>query len=222
MSENANNETLNETVSDEKRDLTLEQKVENFTLENKEEAKQTDAELEKVLRKKNELLNEKKKAQMQNKQLVDELNSLRAAMARQEQEKLEQNQEYKTLWERTADELKKEREDRLSLEKNIVRNQKRKAFDRELGKSLSKERYYDFVNFDDIIVEADGTVNSDSVRYAVNLFRENYRELVPQTNVPRVGSEAPSNTGVIKANRGIKELNRADRSNLKRRLLNKS
>ncbi len=222
MSENANNETLNESVTNEKKDLTLEQKVENFKLETKGEDSASEAELEKVLKKKNELLNEKKKAQMQNKQLMDELTNLRTAMARQEQEKLEQNQEYKTLWERTADELKKEKEDRLSLERNIVKNQKRKSFDRELGKSLSKERYYDFVNFDDIIVEADGTVNSDSVRYAVNLFRENYRELVPQTNAPRVGSEAPSNTGVIKTTRGVNELNRADRSNLKRRLLTKS
>ena len=222
MSEITKNETLNESVTNEKKDLTLEQKVENFAIENKADDSASEAELDKVLKKKNELLNEKKKAQLQNKQLQDELANLRTAMARQEQEKLEQNQEYKTLWERTSDELKREREDRLNLEKNIVKSQKRKAFDRELGKSLSKDRYYDFVNFDDIIVEADGTVNSDSVRYAVNLFRENYRELVPQVNVPRVGSEAPSNAGVVKTRRNVNELTKEDRSNLKRRLLTKS
>lgn len=205
----------------EKKELELEKKVELHAMENQNNSDDSE-DLEKVLRKKNELLNEAKKAKQEKRELEERLKKMEAQFQQQEQEKLEKNQEYKTLWERTQEELKAAREEKIRLETNIVKGTKRKAFDRELGKSLSKERYYDFVMFDDIIVEADGTVNQESVRYAVNMFRENYRELVPVQQVPRVGSEAPSNDGVIRPKKTLHDMNKNDRANLKRqRLLNK-
>lgn len=210
----------NEQPVVEKQELNLEKKVELHSLETKND--ESDEDLEKVLRKKNKLLNEAKRAKQEKRELEERLKKMEAQFKLQEQEKLEKNQEYKTLWERTQEELRAAREDKLQLEHNIVKGTKRKAFDRELGKSLSKERYYDFVTFDDIIVDADGTVNQESVRYAVNMFRENYRELVPTQNIPRVGSEAPSNDGVIRPKKTLNDMTSADRSNLKRnRLLNK-
>lgn len=201
-------------------DLELEQTAEPQTLEPR--SGDDAGELERVLRNKDKLLDETKRVKLEKRELEDQLKKMQAQFKLQEQEKLEKNQEYKTLWERTQEELKIAREDKLQLESNIVKGTKRKAFDRELGKSLNKERYYDFVMFEDIIVDQDGTVNQESVRYSVNMFRENYRELVPTQQMPRVGSEAPSNDGVIRPKKTLNDMSSADRSNLKRqRLLNK-
>lgn len=210
--------TETKPVANEKNELELEKKVELHKMESKSDQDEA-LELEKIRRNKDEILNEKKRIQQEKRQLQDELNAMKAALEQQQREKLEEKQEYKQLWERTQEELKAEREKLFNVQNSIVRAEKRKAFDRELGKPLSKDRYYDFVNFDDIIIEEDGTVNSDSVRYAVNLFRESYRELVPQQSTPRVGSEAPSNDGVIRPKKTLNDMNKGDRSSMKRRLL---
>lgn len=178
-----------------------------------------DEDFEKVLRKKDQLLDEKKKVQSENAKLSQELNELKKALKRQEEEKLEEKQEYKKLWESTQEELKLERERRLEQEQKIVKSQKRKAVDRELGKPLAKERYYDFVPFDDIIIDADGSVNPDSVRYAVDNLRKNYPEVMPVTKVVKTGAEAPSNDGIIKTQKNLSEMKASERSNLKRKLL---
>lgn len=202
-----------------KKELPLEKKVELHSMEHSKDEQPEDEEIQKILKNKNEILNEKKRAQMELKKYKEELEAMKSALARQEQEKLEEKQEYKALWERTQQELQNEREARSKMQQDLVNAQKRKAFDKEIGKSLSKDQYYKFINFDDIIIEEDGSINSESVRYAVSVFRENYRELVPQQSTPRVGSEAPSNDGVIRPRKTLNDMSARERSALKKRAL---
>lgn len=178
---------------------------------------QSGEDLDALVKKKNELLNEKKREQQKNRQLVEELESLRSMFKRQEEEKLEEKQEYKTLWENTQKEKDQIKNDYLSLKNNLVREKKIKQFDKIIGLPLNKERYYDFVDLDSIIVEADGNINKDSVRYVANLFRENYPELTPRQNFPKVGSQSASNEGITGPRAKVDTKN--DRKNLRSQML---
>lgn len=167
-------------------------------------------------KKKNQLLDEKKKEQARNRELEQELSDLRTMFKQQETEKLEKNQEYKTLYENTLQEKTQVEQELYNMQNSLVSEKKKKAFNKELGCSLNKDRYYDFVDLNSILIDGDGMVNKDSVKYSVNLFRTNYPELVPKQNFPKVGSQSASNQGI--SNR-VKTETMADRSNAKRAFL---
>lgn len=207
-----------EQLENAEHELTAEQKVviDRNERPDKYQADE-DTDTNALIKKKNELLNEKKKEQMKNKQLMDELNSLKAMLKAQEDEKLEEKQEYKTLWENTQREKEEIENKYFGLQNNLVKEKKIKQFDKVIGAPLSKDRYYDFVDLNSIIVEADGSVNNDSVKYVVNLFRENYPELTPKQNFPKVGSQSASNMGIPAPQ--IKMDTANDRKNLRARLL---
>ena len=217
MSEENNNE--NQELKTE--DLNLEKKIELDKAKNPEIYKaeeSSDADLDGLIRKKNELLNEKKREQMRNRELQEELDRIKGMLRKQEDEKLEEKQEYKTLWENTQREKERIEQELYTERAKTVKEKKVKAFNKVLGNSLSKDRYYDFVDLDNILVEDDGTINNDSVKYAVNLFRENYPELVAAKEFPKVGSQAPSNQ---RLNTKADISSREARSNLKAQLLRK-
>jgi hypothetical protein len=212
------NEEKNQELESAEQPLTTEQKVVIDRNENPEAYKADDAvDTEALVKKKNDLLNEKKKEQQKNRQLQDELNALKAALQSQENEKLEEKQEYKTLWENTQKEKEEMENKYFNLQDNLVKEKKIKQFDKTVGASLSKDRYYDFVDLGSIIVNDDGSINKDSVKYVVNLFRENYPELTPKQNFPKVGAQSASNGG-IPAQRASTETSN-DRKNARARLL---
>lgn len=151
---------------------------------------------ESLIKKKNELLNEKKREQQKNRELQEELAAMKAMFQAQENEKLEEKQEYKTLWENTQREKEEMENKYFSLQNNLVKEKKIKQFDKVIGAPLTKERYYDFVDLNSIIVEDDGSIHKDSVKYVANLFRENYPELMPKQSFPKVGSQSASNSGI--------------------------
>ena len=212
-----NQELNQETVSEE---LNLEKKIELDKASKPEAYKEEEpqADVDGLIKKKNQLLNETKQERLKRQKLEEELNSLKAMLRKQEDEKLEEKQEYKTLWENTQREKEEIKEQYYSLQNSLVKEKKIKEFNKVLGNSLSKERYYDFVNFNDIIVDEDGTINKDSVKYAVNLFRENYPELVSRNDFPKVGSQAPSNN---RLQTGLDMSSKDARRNAKAKLLRK-
>jgi chromosome segregation ATPase len=201
-------------------ELSIEDKIKVEKGKNPEAFKEESGDhMDALVKKKNELLNEKKKEQARNRQLEEELNSLKNMLRKQEEEKLEQNQEYKTLWENTQKEKEEIQNKYFGLQENLVKEKKIKEFNKVLGKSLSKDRYYDFVDVNSIIIEEDGSVNKDSVKYVVNVFRENYPELTPKQEMPKIGTQSPSNEGIIGKQQDI---NSADaRRSLRSQLLRK-
>ena len=200
-------------------DLSLEQKIRNDIGAEPDEYKAgPEAEdMDAIIKKKNELLNEKKKEQQKARHLQEELDNFKLMFKQQEQEKLEEKQEYKTLWENTQKEKEDLKAQLTSVQHNLVKKEKIKQFNKLLGTSLNKDRYYDFVDLDSIIVEEEGSVNKDSVKYVVNMFRENYPELVPRQNFPSVGAQSPSTQG-IPAQRASTDT-ASDRKNLRSQLL---
>jgi hypothetical protein len=199
-------------------ELSVEEKIKLEKGKNPESFKdESPEEMNALVNKKNELLNEKKKEQAKNRELQQELESMKAMLRRQEEEKLEQNQEYKTLWENTQKEKEEIQNKYFGLQENLVKEKKIKQFNKVLGKALSKDRYYDFVDLNSIIIESDGSINQDSVKYTVNLFRENYPELTPKQDFPKVGSQSASNEGIIPKQQNIDSAN--DRKTLRNRLL---
>ena len=204
-------------------DMDLETKIKHDKGNNPDDYQDNDqpvnAEMLALEKKKNELLNEKKKVQQQNREMQEELDRMKNALKVQETEKLEEKQEYKLLYEQTL-QAKTDVEDRLfSVQNNLVKDKKIKAFDKELGSSLNNDKYYNFVDLDSIIVEADGSLNPDSVRYATNMFRSSHKELVPKAKFPTVGSQSASNQGI--APTSTRTTTSTDRSNAKRALLTK-
>lgn len=212
------NEEINELDKSAEHELTAEQKV-VIDRNEKPEAYKADenTDSDALIKKKNELLNEKKKEQQKNRQLQEELNAMKQMLQAQENEKLEEKQEYKTLWENTQKEKEEIENKYFGLQDNLVKEKKIKQFDKVIGASLSKDRYYDFVDLSSIIVESDGSVNKDSVKYVVNLFRENYPELTPKQNFPKVGAQSASNSGIPAPQAKMDTAN--DRKNLRARLL---
>jgi len=120
------------------------------------------------------VLNEKKDRDAKYNDALERLQALeREKSEREEKTLLEQNR-YKELWE-SERKAKEENENKYSQLTNQINNGKKlNAFDKFLGSRLKKDEYYDFVDTDKIIFNDSGEIEEDSVKLAVEHFRNNF------------------------------------------------
>lgn len=161
-------------------------------------------------------LNEKKSVQAKFNSANAELAKLRAEQEAAQNKTLEEQNQYKELWEQE----KKAKEDALNnhseLRKNLDNATKLNAFEKELGTGLKKDEYYNFVDTSKIIINESGEVELDSVKLAVDLFRESFGDDLlrnkPTAKLPNSGVSTDKMVPVgfeaeLKATRTQREFN---------------
>ena len=102
-----------------------------------------------------------------------ELETLRSQLAQEQEKKLKEQNEYKTLYEttkQTVEQLKKEKD--MFVHQQLMAK-RLNAFDNVVGK-LKHEDFYKLLPIDKIIIEDDGTVNRDSIDMVAKEIKTRY------------------------------------------------
>ena len=134
--------------------------------------------------------------------------------------KLEEKQEYKKLYDNALGKIQAMETESIEKDKALVDGHKRRALEKELG-GLRKSDYFKFADLGNIVIGDDGLVDVNSVKFEANRYRQEYPELLSTSKKIEVNNRAPSQDGIIKQQKGAKEMSKNDRSNSKRDFLTK-
>ena len=125
-------------------------------------------------------------------QLENELNSLKEA-------KLKEQNEWKTLYEQEKAQRAELATTLQSQEEAILKNLKYSAFEKHLGGRIVDDAYQAFVPFEKIVIDPDTKmVNEDSVKLAVSDFVKKHSKLV-EFQSSKMPNAAPSSYGNIQS-----------------------
>lgn len=131
------------------------------------------------------------KYKAKNKQLDLELSEYKAKVKSIEESKLKEQSQWQELYEREKT-RSTELEGNLNKEKDLfMRSVKLSALKSELGDV--KDVYLRHANVDEIVVNDDGTLGSESVKSVANIFRQEYPEVLPNKSNLNITSNIPGN-----------------------------
>lgn len=137
-------------------------------------------------------------------QLTAEANELRAQLKAQEEAKMLENEQYKellTVRERELEEVKQTSQQQSSRFQRAV---KRTALKQELGGKI-KDEYLSFADLDQISMNEDGIVDSESLRNVANEFRKQHGQLIPQDQEKEITGHA-SNVNEVSSNIDVSKM----------------
>jgi len=159
-----------------------------------EEQKQTDPDLVKALNDyKSDMFKYKGKA----KELEEENQRLKMQKESLERDQLEKNEEWKTLYENER-KAKSEAVDELSNKsKQFVDSSKKNAVVQRLG-GFKKDEYIRFINTENIELNADGLIDSESLNKEVDRIKQSFPELLKTSEIGSLPTGAPSDVGAPK------------------------
>lgn len=119
------------------------------------------------------------KYKSQYKEAMARANELEAQLKAEQEEKMREQNQYKELYEQKEEELSSYKNTVHEKEQRYVDTAKRAALRAELGNIRGE--YLMHASINDISLNEDGTVNSESVRDVANKFREEHAVLLPKT-----------------------------------------
>jgi len=154
------------------------------------------------------VLNEAKKT----KELLKQLESEKQQLS---ENKLKEQNEYKTLWEQTQSRLAETEKVLSEKEQTVIKTTKYQAFERYLGGRLRDQSYDVFVPYDNIVFDPETQkINDDSVKMAVSDFVKKHGHLVEfQSN------KLPSDAANSFAQSGVKTPDRMSKEEIEKELL---
>lgn len=121
------------------------------------------------------------------------LTEMQTQLKLQEEAKMQEQEQYKELFQKRDAELEAERK-RAELERSrYTKAVKISALKNELGGKV-KDVYLNLANVEGIVVNEDGTVDSESVRNVANDFRKEHGQVIPQSEAANITGHAPSQT----------------------------
>lgn len=133
------------------------------------------------------------------------LNEREAQLKIIEEQKLADEKRYEELYTNTKRE-KEELEARVAAEhESNVRSKKLFALNQELGGKV-KDQYLSLANLDSIEVLDDGSLSSESIREAANMFRQEHSVLIPQADNANITSQAPGDGSMAPREKSINEM----------------
>ena len=131
------------------------------------------------------------KYKSERKDLQARLNELETKIKVTEEEKLKEQEEYKSLFEKRNQEYE-ELQHSVAQEKNrYLKSVKMNALKNELGGKI-KDAYLVHADVDSIEFNDDGSLNPESVVAVANKFREDHSALIPSNNNATITNQAPS------------------------------
>lgn len=122
------------------------------------------------------------------KDLLAQVNELKARFEAEEKAKMEEKQQFEELYKK-AEAEKSSLLQQIEQERTQLLNQRRKAaLKQELGNI--KDVYLNLAEINSIEVNEDGTLNSESVRSVANAFKQEHSALIPSGNSGTITSQA--------------------------------
>jgi hypothetical protein len=164
------------------------------------------------------LLNQRKADQARSQEMAAKLAEFEAEKkAREEADLLAQNK-YEELLAKKEEE-KNEIANRLnSVTETIIKAEKLEAFQRSLGGELAHRDFEKMINLNSIVYDEAGTLDQESLNLEVARVRETYGDsILKKTNVPSMSGNAPQGARP----RGVADLSKAERAELRRQLVTK-
>ncbi|MCK5605124.1 hypothetical protein KAR91_24755 [Candidatus Pacearchaeota archaeon] len=129
------------------------------------------------------------KYKAKNKQLDLELSEYKAKLKTIEESKMKEQSQWQELYDREKEKTG-DLESKLSNEKNLfMRSVKLQALKSELG--AVKDIYLQNANIDDIIINDDGSLGSESVKSVANNFRQVFPEVIPSVSGLNITAQSP-------------------------------
>ena len=122
-------------------------------------------------------------------------NEFEAKLRAIEEEKMQENEQWKELYEKQkqeAEQIRQQRDQDRMIMKNSV---KKSALKSELGNI--KSEYLDFASLDDIEVNEDGSINTDSLHKVANDFRSQHAQLIPASSGSDITGNAPPSSSSL-------------------------
>jgi hypothetical protein len=139
-----------------------------------------------------------------------------------EDQKLKDQQQWEELYNREREKSEQAEQMREQDKQLYLRSVKLNALKSELGGKV-KDEYLSFANLDNIELNDDGSLSSDSVREVANGFRQSHPQLIPADGNPDITNNATS-TQFSNQSQGpsIKELSFEERAKLLDKLQNRN
>lgn len=124
-----------------------------------------------------------------------ELQRLRDEKALMEKQSLEENEEWKLLYEREKEEKSKALNELQNKSEFFIETSKKNAVVQRLG-GFKKDSYSRFIDTSKIDVSEDGTFDTDSITMEVDRLKQEFPELLKNVSSPgKMPNEAPRNMG---------------------------
>jgi hypothetical protein len=144
------------------------------------------------------------------------LNQLKAEKAMAEEQSLKDNEQWKTLYEKSKGELDGLASARAAEKDQFVNFHKKNAVIREIG-GFKKDEYNSFINVQSVEMDESGNIVQDSLSAEVNRLKQSYPELIKGSQSQNLPSEAPKSFSAT--DKDYNSLSQQERSDLKTRLM---
>lgn len=131
------------------------------------------------------------------KELEAALNEYKAQLKAQEEQKLQEQERWKELYEKREAELEQIRRESQEQSSRYMTSVKKAALKNELGGDI-RDEYLSFANLDSVVVTEDGSIDPESLRNAANEFRKQHGQLIPSKDNVNITGQAPSSNDVSK------------------------
>lgn len=128
------------------------------------------------------------------KSLEAENNELRAQMKAQDEQKMQEKQQWKELYEKREAELVQAQKEAKDKDELYTRSSKLAALKQEIGGNI-RDEYLQFAELSDISI-TDGIVDKDSLLDVANSFRKKHGPLIPQSDNVNITGQAPNSSNV--------------------------
>lgn len=133
-----------------------------------------------------------------------------------EEQALKETNQWKEVAEKKESELTDAQNKLKHINDSIVRAEKVDAFEKVLGAKLADPSFANFINHENIVMDADGNIDSESVNAEVNAFRERFGDrLIVNTNIPTIPGGAPQQ----QKEKTLGDLSAAERKALRQQLV---
>lgn len=138
------------------------------------------------------LLSQRKSDQEKMRGLEQQLNDFVSAQRTSEENKLKEQGQYKELVDQREKEIESLRQENVNYKSSFDKAIKLSAFRDQLGGTVDNSSYYDFVNVDEIVLDAEsGVIDMASVEQVVNQFKQTHSKLYTPRASKALPNDAP-------------------------------
>jgi hypothetical protein len=128
-----------------------------------------------------------------------------AKLRAMEEERLRENEQWKELAEKRAQELEAVQSEIKNKDERFNTAVKKAALKQELGTSV-RDEYLSFADVNAIEIDENGSLNMDSLRAVANKFREEHGSLIPPARPESTSKAAPTGQTVSTPTQSINDL----------------
>lgn len=137
------------------------------------------------------------------KELEATVNEFQAQMKAQEDAKMQEQEQWKQLFEKREAELEAMRKEASEKDRRFQSSVKISALKQEIGGTI-RDEYLRFANLDAIALNDDGTIDKASLQEVANGFRKEHGQLIQPSDNADITGHAPSS--FVGKEKGVNEL----------------